>query len=159
LSSRGLASLAIDVSRRSGRMAIAATVLLAIIAVALATSFFLPSLWMWVAMALLAVTAVLQAWYLGLIGKTYAVVLIACDGEGQWSVTLLDGLRHKVQIDSSTRVGARSIWLVLRSEQVLYRLLLVPFAMSHADWRGLQTRLRWLTLADPDTHAESNPVE
>jgi hypothetical protein len=104
----------------------------------------------------LIIGALLQAWLMGLIGRRFVVSRLLCDSEGEWSVVISGGVRQTAKIDPSARVGSKIIWLVLVAETRRIHLLLLPSTMPDTSWRGLQTRLRWLSDKSPDRRSDQS---
>jgi len=150
LLSRDLASLAIDLSPNPAR-----AVLIVVTALGLVGSTFLPNYWAWMAVATVFAASCAQAWRMGLIGRRYALCQLQCDSEGSWWVHSSDGKRVAIRLRSGSRVGPNIIWLAVRGldgARTQFWILLLPLGVPDPVWRGLQARLRWLSVieASPD---------
>lgn len=146
MSSRDLASLAISPRHHFSRWLIA-FLLVTSIGVAYAG---LPALLATVTAISLLLTAVWQAWRLGLLGRRYQIESIHCDGQAQWWLVPSDGQRLEARLRPCSRLSTEVIFAGWDTERGLFRSLLLRHHFAPREWRELQARMRLLPLNTPN---------
>ncbi|MBC7983818.1 MAG: hypothetical protein H7Y02_08195 [Candidatus Obscuribacterales bacterium] len=143
MSSRNLASLAIEPGLFASRCLLAAlwmlTVGILVFAIparlALLSSLIITSCCFW------------QVWRLGLIGRRFRVDRVQCDLAGEWWIFQTRQGLLAAKLLANSRAWGSLIWAGWQTEHGAYWLLLLRSQFTAESWRQLQARVRLLPTA------------